>query len=32
MAPADWPAEAQAILSNPTHADLGMVQVFTVSE
>ena len=30
MAPADWPPEAQAILDNPTHAELGMVQVFTV--
>ena len=31
MAPADWPPEAQAILDNPTHAELGMAQLFTVS-
>ena len=31
MAPADWPPEALAILENPNHADLGMVQIFEVS-
>lgn len=31
MAPSDWPPEAQAILGNPTHAALGMVQEFTVT-
>jgi hypothetical protein len=31
MAPMDWPPAAQAILDNPTHAALGMVQEFTVT-
>jgi hypothetical protein len=31
MAPVDWPPEAQAILENPTHATLGMVQEFAVT-
>ena len=31
MPPEEWPEEAQAILQNPPHVALGMIQEFTVT-